>query len=126
MWPTSAAVPRPSHGLPARGAPPPGGPPAEPRLAVEDDPAADPGAPEDAEQRAVRLRGADLELGVDGEDDIAAERDGRGERAVVPERRGRPDLALERPAQVERPAPLGQVPRARHGAGVVVDAARRA
>src|SRR3954468_12671714 len=88
-----------------------GGPAAEPRLAVEDDPAADAGAPEDAEQGAVGLRGADLELGVDGAADVVAERDGR------------PQLALEHLAQVERPVPAGQVPRARHGAGFVVDAA---
>ena len=41
-----------------------GRPAADPALAVEDQAAADPGAPEDAEDRVVGLAGAELELGV--------------------------------------------------------------
>ena len=51
-----------------------GGLAADPRLAVEDQAAADAGAPEHAEQRVVLARGADLELGVGGEVDVVAER----------------------------------------------------
>ncbi len=42
----------------------PGRPAPGPPLAVEDQPAADAGAPEDAEDRVVGLAGAELELGV--------------------------------------------------------------
>ena len=88
---------------------------ADPRLAVEDQAAADAGAPEDAEQAVVLACGADLELGVGGEVDVVAERDGRAA-----------ELLLERLAQVERAGPLGEVHGAGDGALLVVDAAGRA
>ena len=46
---------------------------AGPALAVEDQAAADAGAPEDAEQRVVGLAGAELELGVGGDVDVVAD-----------------------------------------------------
>ena len=88
---------------------------AHPRLAVEDQAAADARAPEDAEQARVLAGGADLELGVGGEVDVVAERDRRAA-----------ELLLERLAQVERARPLGEVHGAGDGALVVVHAAGRA
>src|SRR4051812_16635643 len=67
--------------------------PPDPRLAVEHDPAADAGPPKDAQQRGVRLRGAELELGVDRDLHVVAERQRRAE------------LALERLAHVEGAGP---------------------
>ena len=85
-----------------------------PRLAVEDQAAADTGAPEDAEQRAVGPAGAEHELGVGRHADVVAQRDLRAERRM--QRRG------EREARV----PAGQVVGARDGARRSVDRARRA
>ena len=96
-WPISPAPPRPSQTLP-----------------VEHDAAADAGAPEHAEQRAVRLRGAELELRVGGDGDVVGEPDRRAER--------RPELLGERVGAL----PVGQVAGARDRAGLVVDHAGRA
>jgi hypothetical protein len=85
-----------------------------PRPAVEHEPAADARAPEDAEQRPVLARRADLELRVRRQVDVVAERDRHLE------------VLLERLAQVERARPARQVHRARDRALGVVDAARRA
>ncbi len=51
----------------------PGAATAEPRLAVEDQPAADAGAPEDAEHRVIRLAGAERELGLGRHLDVVAD-----------------------------------------------------
>ena len=56
MWPISPAAPRPIQRLPSRIRP-----------------AADPGAPEDPEDRLVRLAGAELELGVGGDVDVVGD-----------------------------------------------------
>ncbi len=45
----------------------------DPRLAVDDQPAADAGAPEHAEQRVIRLAGAELELGIGRDLHVVAE-----------------------------------------------------
>jgi hypothetical protein len=85
-----------------------------PRLAVEDQAAADAGAPEDSEQRAVGLTGAEHELRVGRDADVVAERDLRAERRL--------QGGGEREARV----PAGQVVGPRDGAGLAVHAARRA
>ncbi len=46
---------------------------SEPRLAVQDHAAADAGAPEHAQQRLIRLAGAELELGVGRHLDVVAD-----------------------------------------------------
>src|SRR4051812_10142058 len=91
-----------------------GGAAPEPALAVEDDAAADARAPEDAEQRVVRLAGAQLELGVGGDVDVIGDQDLRAE------------LLRERPAERERTLPAGQVARRAHVAGLLVGVAGRA
>ena len=96
-WPISPAAPRPSPGP-----------------AVEHDPAADAGAPEHAEQRAVRPAGAERELGVGRDLDVVAEAHARAERLL--QLRAEGELAL----------PVGQVARAGHGALARVDVAGRA
>ena len=53
----------------------------DPRPAAEHDPAADAGAPEDAEHRAVAAARAERGLGVGRHLDVVAERDRRAERA---------------------------------------------
>ena len=83
MCPISPAPPRPRPGL-----------------AVEDQPAADAGPPEDAEQRVVRPPGAELELGVGGDLHVVADPHLRAERG------------LELRGQRERAFPVGQVARA--------------
>ena len=86
----------------------------DPALAVEDQAAADPGAPEDAEDRLVRLPGAELELGVGGDVDVVADPHLRAERVG------------ERPPEREAPLPAGQVARLGDVAGCLVGVARRA
>ena len=49
--------------------------PAQPRLAVEDQPAADAGAPEHSQQRVVRTPGAEVELGLGRHLDVVADLD---------------------------------------------------
>src|SRR6185503_20161969 len=90
------------------------GAPAGPRPAVEDDPAADPGPPEHAEQRPVGASGAERELGVGGDLDVVAQVQARAERL------------LEGGAERELALPVGQVARARDGPGPGVDVAGRA
>ena len=89
MWPISA-----------------GGSAPDPWLAVEHDPAADAGAPEDAEQRAVGTARAERELGVGRDLDVVAEPDLGPER--LRQRRGEREAAF----------PIGQIARARHIAAV--------
>ena len=55
---------------------------AVPLLAVEDQAAADAGAPEDAEQAPVRRAGAELELGRRRDADVVADDDRRAERVA--------------------------------------------
>ena len=86
----------------------------DPRLAAEHDPAADAGAPEDAEHRAVAAARAERGLGVGRHLDVVAERDRRAEALA--------QLLGERVAA----RPAGQVLRAGHRAGRGVDGARRA
>jgi hypothetical protein len=86
--------------LPGAAAPVPG-------LAVEDQAAADAGAPEDAEQRAVGRPAAEHELGVGRDADVVAERDLRAERR------------LQRRGERETGVPAGQVVGARDGSGRV-------
>src|SRR5829696_2121564 len=85
---------------------------ARPRLGVQDDPAADARAPEDAEQRAELAGRAELELGVRGDVDVVADRDGRPERV------------LQRPAEREAALPVGQVARRGAAAAPPVEAPR--
>src|SRR5215212_3993460 len=87
---------------------------AEPELAVEHHAAADAGAPEHAEQRAVALAGAERRLGHGGDVDVVAERYGRAE------------IVLQRRGERERALPAGQVARARDRAVLVVHVAGRA
>jgi hypothetical protein len=91
-----------------------GGAAAEPWAPVEDDAAADAGAPEDAEERAVRAPGAQQRLGVGRDLHVVAERHPRAER--LGELVGQREAAL----------PVGQVARARDRAPFAVDVARRA
>src|SRR2546423_1498831 len=53
--------------------------PAEPRLACENQAAADPSPPEHAEQRLVLTAGAQIELGVGGHLDVVADPDPRAQ-----------------------------------------------
>src|SRR5947209_5870740 len=76
-------------------------PAAEPRLAVEDEAASDAGAPEHAEQRPVRLAGAEREFGVGRDLHVVADPDARPDEVA--------ELARER----ERRLPVGQVARLR-------------
>ena len=92
-----------------------GGAAADPALAVEDQPAADPGAPEDAEDRVVRLAGAELELGVGGDVDVV------GDPHLA--RRARPASVV---AEREAPLPAGQVAGLGDVAGLLVGVAGRA
>src|SRR5206468_272719 len=87
---------------------------AEPRAPVEDDAAAHAGAPEHAEQRAVRAPGAEQGLGVGRHLDVVAQGDPRAERLG--------QLVGQREAAL----PAGQVARAGHGALLAVDVAGRA
>ena len=87
---------------------------SQPRLAVEDQPAADAGAPEHAEHRVVWLAGAQLELRLGGHLDVVAEVDGGAEARSRARR------------QLERFRPIRQVARVGDRAGALVDVARRA
>ena len=88
---------------------------ADPRLAVEHDPAAHAGAPEHPEQRAVGAAGAERELRVGRHLDVIAE--------PTPQRR---TISRAHLRMLKRAAPAGQVHGRRHRAGVVVHVARRA
>ena len=89
MWPISPAPPRPA-----------------PRLAVEDQPAADAGPPEDPEQRAERPARAELELGHGRDLDVVAER------------HRQPSSPFSVSAEREGAFPAGQVARARDRAAL--------
>ena len=82
MWPISPAAPRPSQGLPSR---------------IE--PAADAGAPEDADQALELAPGAEVELGLGRDLDVVAD----------------PDLGAERLLRASRRA--GSCPPSRAGCG---------
>ncbi len=86
---------------------------AEPLLPVEDQPAADAGAPEDSEHRPVRLAGAKLELGIGRHLDVVADRDRR------------PQSFLQIPGHRVGPLPVGQVARRSDVAGLLVDVSGR-
>ena len=88
---------------------------ADPRLAVEHDAAADAGAPEHAEQRAVRAARAERELRVGRHLDVVAE---QHRRAAAPSR--------ARFRMLKLPPQPGRFLARRHRAGVVVHLARRA
>ena len=78
---------------------------AEPRLAVEDEAAADAGAPEDAEQRLVGPAGAEVELGLGGDLDVVADLDRGAEllaRARARAGRCRPSRAGSAPGKRSR------------------------
>ena len=79
MWPISPAEPRPCQSL-----------------AAEDEAAADPGAPEDAEHRVVVAAGAELALGVGRDADVVADRRPGAERL------GEPRAEREAPVQSGR------------------------
>ncbi len=89
-------------------------PAAEPGLAVEDQPAADSGAPPDAEDRVELLRRPELELALNGDLDVVADRDRDAQLVaeVLPEREGA--------------VPAGQVAGVGDDAGLLVGVARRA
>ena len=86
----------------------------DPSLAVEDQAAADPGAPEDPEDRPVRLAGAELELRVGGDVDVVRD----------PHRR--PESVGKRRAERKASLPPGRLPRLGDVAGLLVGVARRA
>ena len=85
-----------------------GGAAAEPGLAVEDEAAADAGAPEDADQALELLAGAEVELGFGRDLDVVADLD------LGPER------FLQRFAEGEAALPAGQVAGAGDDAGLLV------
>ena len=85
---------------------------AEPRLAVEDDAAADAGSPEDAEQDLELAAGAEIELGLGRDLDVVADPHRRAERL------------RERLAEREAALPAGQVAGAADDAGLAVGVAR--
>ena len=74
-----------------------GGAATVPLLAAEDQPAADAGPPEDAEDGVVMAAGAELVLGVGGDADVVADRDPR------------PEGVGQARAEREAAAPVGQV-----------------
>ncbi len=67
----------------------------QPRLAVEDQPAADPGAPEDSDERLVGTSGAELELGLGCHLHVVADLDRGAELLCEP----RPELERRRPSR---------------------------
>src|SRR5262249_34878394 len=87
---------------------------AGPGLAVEDDAAADAGAPPDAEQRRMLLRGAEVKLPVDRDVDVVVEVDGRA------------DETGQGGAERERRLPVGEVASVLDRARGRVDCSRRA
>ena len=89
-------------------------PSAEPRLAVQDQAAADAGAPPDAQDGVELLGGAQLELGLDCDLDVVADphRDPEVRGEALPEREG--------------PDPVWEVPGVRDDARRLVRVARRA
>ena len=89
----------------------PGGAAAEPRLAVEDQPAADAGAPEDADQAVELAPGAEVELGFGRDLDVVADPD-LG-----------PQAFFECLAEREAALPVGQVAGAGDDAGLLVGVA---
>ena len=91
-----------------------GGAAPGPALAVEDQAAADPRAPEDAEDRAIGLPGAELELGLGGDVDVVAD------PHLRPERLG------QRRAQRKAALPSGEVAGLRDVPGLLVRVPGRA
>src|SRR5204863_3825634 len=87
---------------------------AEPMLTAEHQPAAHPGAPEDADQRVVRTTRAERGLGLRGHADVVADSDGGAQGVAEPG------------AELEGPVPVGQVPRPRHLTALAVHVAGRA
>ena len=90
----------------------PGGPASEPGLPVQDQPAADPRAPPDAQDRVVRLPRAELELTLDRDVDVVADPDGD------------PELLGQVLAEWKRPGPARQVPGVGDDAGLLVRVSR--
>src|SRR6266511_3545186 len=109
MCPNSPAAPRPSHALSLSNSPPP-----QPRLVLEHQPPAHPGAPEDAEQRLVGAPGAQPGLRV------------RGDLDVVTDPHPRPELLGEPLPERERAIPTGEVAGVGDRARALVDGAGRA
>ena len=89
----------------------PGGAAAQPRLAVEDEAAADAGAPEDADQALELAPGAEVELGLGRDLDVVADPD------LGPQR------LLQSLRQREAALPAGQVAGAGDDAGLLVGVA---
>src|SRR3954454_11951402 len=86
---------------------------AVPGLAVQDDAAADAGAPEDADQGVVVAAGAQLRLGLGGHTDVVSHRNRRAKGVREPL------------AELERATPAGKILGLRYGARLLVDVAGR-